>query len=109
MALMDPVLTTRENPEWSLCGISRPFLKARFSETHIQITGYRYVARPTRYAAALLEYHARVQLYTRNERLYHTDRNGVLRELQVLRPLFTPLPHGHVTLPAHTESKMGRR
>ena len=31
MALMDPVLTTRENPEWSLCGISRPFLK-RLSE-----------------------------------------------------------------------------
>ena len=37
--------------------------------------------RDLRYAAALLEYHARVQLYARNERLYRTDRVGVLREL----------------------------
>jgi hypothetical protein len=37
--------------------------------------------RDLRHAAALLEYHARVQLYARNERLYHTDRVRVPREL----------------------------
>ncbi len=37
--------------------------------------------RDLRHAAALLEYHARVQLYARNERLYHPDWAGVLREL----------------------------
>ena len=37
--------------------------------------------RDLRHAASLLEFHARVQLYARNERLYHTDWAGVLREL----------------------------
>ncbi len=37
--------------------------------------------RDLRQAAALLEYHARVQLYIRNERLYRTDPVCVLREL----------------------------
>jgi hypothetical protein len=36
--------------------------------------------RDLRQAAALLEYHARVQLYARNERLYHTYWAEVLRE-----------------------------
>jgi hypothetical protein len=35
--------------------------------------------RDLRYAAELLEYHARVQLYARNERLYHTNRSEVLK------------------------------
>jgi hypothetical protein len=34
--------------------------------------------RDLRYAAALLKYHARVQLYARNERLCHANRGGVL-------------------------------
>ncbi len=34
--------------------------------------------RDLRYAAALLEYHARRQLYARDERLYPTDRARVL-------------------------------
>jgi hypothetical protein len=34
--------------------------------------------RELRQAASLLEYHARVQLYTRNERQCHANRGGVL-------------------------------
>ena len=34
--------------------------------------------RDLRYAAALLEFHARRQLYARNERLCHANRGGVL-------------------------------
>jgi hypothetical protein len=35
--------------------------------------------RELREAASLLEYHARVELYARNERLYHTNRSEVLK------------------------------
>jgi hypothetical protein len=35
--------------------------------------------RELREAAFLLEYHARLQLYARDERLYHTNRSEVLK------------------------------
>jgi hypothetical protein len=40
--------------------------------------------RDLRYAAEFLEYHARVQLYARNERLYRTNRVGTPRKTRRL-------------------------
>jgi hypothetical protein len=41
--------------------------------------------RDLRQVAALLEYHARRQLYARNERLYRTNRTGVLTGAPALK------------------------
>ena len=40
--------------------------------------------RELREAASLLEYHARVELYARDDRPYHTDRDEILAALGLL-------------------------